>query len=70
MNNGEQSKFGMTIDEVAGQLGVHRNTVQLWIKSKELRAIKLGRRWRILPEDLKTFLDKRANMNVNGKAAA
>ena len=62
MPNDEQSKFGMTIDEVARQLGVHRNTVQLWIKKRELRAIRLGRRWRVMPADLQTFLDKRANM--------
>ena len=62
-DNGQQ-KLGMTIDEVARQLGVHRNSVYIWVNQKELRAIRIGRRWRILPEDLKTFLDKRANMDV------
>lgn len=49
---------------IAKQLVVHVGKVLGWIQSGELRAINLGNgmrpRWRIMPEDLKAFLERRA----------
>ncbi len=36
-----------TMQEVAGRLKVGEATVRSWIKEGDLRAIKLGKRWRI-----------------------
>lgn len=33
-------------------LGVHRNSIQNWIKADTLKAYKVGRQWRILKRDL------------------
>ena len=52
----------LAIEEVAEKLEVHERTVRGYIRRKQLRATKIGGRWRITPADLQTFLDKRANM--------
>lgn len=62
MPDNTSDRIGMSVNDAARRLEVHRNTILIWIKTKELRAVKLGRKWRIMPEDLKTFLDKRANI--------
>lgn len=47
-----------TPEQVAGVLGVHRNTVVNWIKAGRLPAVKIGpRSLRISPEALEEFLD-------------
>lgn len=38
-----------TVKEVAAALGVHKNTLLLWILSGKIKAIKAGHNWR-LPE--------------------
>ncbi len=35
--------LGLTLDEVGARLGVHRETVAVWIRKGELRATKLGK---------------------------
>ncbi len=50
----------MTIQEVADLLKVSNATVRSWIKSEELRAIKLEREFRIAKIDLQRFVDARA----------
>lgn len=49
------------VEKVAEELGVHVDTVRKWIRGKQLRAIKLGRRggYRIRRSDLDEFLRKR-----------
>ena len=50
-------------DEVAEYLGSSRNFVIAQIHSKKLRAIMVGGRFiRILPADLRAWLDKNANV--------
>lgn len=44
-----------TCDEVAAMYKVKVITVWEWIRSKKLGAIRLGRDYRITPEDLKAF---------------
>lgn len=63
MPDNTQDRIGMSVNDAARRLEVHRNTILIWIKTNQLRAVKLGRKWRIMPEDLKTFLDKRANID-------
>ncbi len=51
----------LNVEKVAEELGVHVDTVRKWIREKQLRAIKLGRRggYRIRRSDLNEFLRKR-----------
>lgn len=49
---------------ISKQLVVHVGKVLGWIQSGELRALNVGNgnrpRWRIMPDDLQAFLDRRA----------
>ena len=51
----------LDVEKVAEELGVHVDTVRKWIREKQLRAVKLGRRggYRIRRSDLNEFLRKR-----------
>jgi excisionase family DNA binding protein len=53
----------MTVEEAARRLGVTPPTVLRWVKSGELRAIRLGGKagWRVSAADLQEFVDSRAN---------
>lgn len=48
-----------TVQELAEQLEVAEATVRQWIKSGELRAIDIGKGWRIADTDLDRFLKAR-----------
>ena len=50
-----------TVKDVADMLKVGEATVRRWIRDGELRAIDIGRGWRIAPEDLDDFLRQNAN---------
>ncbi len=53
--------LGLTLDEVAERLNVHRETVAVWIRKGELRATKLGRggKYWIQPRDVDSFVMSR-----------
>lgn len=58
----------LTVKEVADLLKVGEVTVRHWIKGSELRAIDVGREWRIAPSDLEHFLQRHATTaQSNGK---
>ena len=46
----------LTVKEVADLMHVSEASVRHWIKLQQLRAIDLGREWRIIPRDLEAFL--------------
>ena len=48
-----------TVQELADRLEVAEATVRRWIKSGELRAIDIGKGWRIADADLERFLKAR-----------
>jgi excisionase family DNA binding protein len=48
-----------TVQELAERLEVAEATVRQWIKSGELRAIDIGKGWRIADSDLEHFLKAR-----------
>jgi excisionase family DNA binding protein len=48
-----------TVQEVAARLEVAEATVRQWIKSGALRAIDIGKGWRISDTDLEHFLKAR-----------
>lgn len=45
-----------TVKEVADRLKVNEATVRQWIRDGELRAIDIGKGWRIADSDLEAFL--------------
>ncbi len=49
-----------TVKEVADLLKVSEVTVRRWIKDGELRAIDVGKGWRIGSDDLDAFLEGHA----------
>ena len=47
----------LTPEQVAKRLQVTERTVYGWLRRGTLPALKLGRLWRIRPEDLEAFLE-------------
>ena len=52
----------LTPSNVADRLQVNERTVTLWLRKGHLRGFKVGKEWRISPDDLQAFLEARANM--------
>ena len=48
----------LTPEQVAERLQVTERTVYGWLRRGRLPALKLGRLWRIRPEDLEAFLER------------
>lgn len=55
-----------TVREIADLLQVNEVTVRRWIKDGELRAIDIGKGWRIGPDDLDAFLEGHATRPAAG----
>ncbi|WP_430463515.1 helix-turn-helix domain-containing protein [Tabrizicola sp.] len=51
----------LTVRDVADRLKVAEATVRHWIKQSELRAIDIGKGWRIATTDLEQFLERHQN---------
>lgn len=51
----------LSVKDVADLLKVGEVAVRTWIKHGDLRAVDLGREWRISPKDLESFLQRHAN---------
>ncbi len=51
----------LSIKDAAEFLGVSPKTVERRIKARDLTAHRLGRQWRIAPEDLDQYLAMRGN---------
>lgn len=51
----------LSVKEVAELLKVGEVAVRSWIKNADLRAVNVGREWRIAPRDLESFLERHAN---------
>lgn len=58
-----------TVREVADLLQVNGVTVRRWIKDGELRAIDIGKGWRIGSEDLDIFLARHATQPADQTCA-
>lgn len=53
------SKPFMTTQEIATLFKVKEPTVRSWINGNQLRAVKLGREFRVAVTDLEAFVKKR-----------
>ncbi|WP_306147044.1 MULTISPECIES: helix-turn-helix domain-containing protein [unclassified Roseibium] len=54
------SKPFLTTHEIAELLKVGEPTVRTWIHQEELRAVKLGREFRVAVKDLEAFVNEHA----------
>ncbi len=52
----------LTPTDLANRLQVNERTVTQWLRRGRLRGFKIGKEWRILPDDLQAFLEASANM--------
>ncbi len=52
----------LTVQEVADRMKVTPRTVGDWIRHDKLRAIKVGRDWRVSVKDLESFANAHANI--------
>lgn len=55
------SRQFLSVKDVADLLKVGEVAVRSWTKSGDLRAVDLGREWRIAPSDLESYLRRHAN---------
>lgn len=46
-----------TLDEVADIVGLTRRTLYTYVKTKQLKAVKIGRGWRVTEKALKDFVE-------------
>lgn len=48
----------LTTQQVADKLQVHTETVRLWIRSRKMPAIAVGRQWRVHKNNLGAFIER------------
>ena len=48
----------LTTQEVADHLGLTQRTIYTYIQSGSLRAVKIGREWRIKESELEAFINR------------
>ncbi len=51
----------LTPTDVANRLQVNERTVTIWLRKGHLRGFKIGKGWRISPDDLQAFLEASTN---------
>ena len=56
----------LTTQEVADYLGLTQRTIYTYIQSGSLRAVKVGREWRIKESELEAFIN-RGNGEIKDK---
>ena len=54
---------GLTVEEVAAHLGLSEERIRQLIRTKEIKATKIGG-WLVRPEDLDEFIRSRTNLNT------
>ena len=61
------SRQFLTVKDVAELLKIGEATVRHWIRDGDLRAIDVGREWRIAPIDLEDFLQRHQTAPCRGR---
>jgi excisionase family DNA binding protein len=57
----------LTPDEVAERLKISRFTVMDYLRAGRIKAVKVGRLWRIKESDLRAFLDQPTEPEKGGE---
>lgn len=63
---GAEARSGLSLDEVAEQLGLHYMTVYRYVRTGRLPARKAGAQWSVDPADLATFARSAASAGSSG----
>ncbi len=58
----------LTPTDVAERLQLQERTVTRWLRAGYLRGFKLGKEWRVSSKDLRSFMEKHANMPLDETA--
>jgi excisionase family DNA binding protein len=59
-----------TPSDIANKYNLKVNTVTTWCRRGQLRAKKIGRQWRIRPEDFHEFLEHNQDVRKKEEAQA
>jgi excisionase family DNA binding protein len=59
MQKKEKIEQLLTVEQVAEACQVSCKTVRRWLERQELKALRLGRQWRVRRRDLELFLHAR-----------
>ena len=62
MSSPDDNKEIMTIEQAASFLQLHYQTVWEMVKNKKIKAVKIGRAWRIMKKDLIIYLEVQKRM--------
>lgn len=46
-----------TVEQISNMLNIHPKTIQRYIREGKLRAVKIGKGWRVSGHDLSTFIE-------------
>jgi len=57
----------LTPEEVADKLNVPERTIIRWLRTGYMPGVKLGKEWRIDPEELEKFISTHRNMQDRQK---
>jgi len=57
-----------TVEQISELLNIHPKTIQRYIREGKLRAIKVGKSWRVSGHDLSVFMEGNNVNSVNSKA--
>lgn len=57
----------LTIHDVAARLNVDERTIRELIRKNEMRAIKVGKEWRVTEPDLDAYVNGHANFDINNQ---
>ncbi len=55
----------LSVDDIAEELHVSVSTVRSWIRNKRLKAVRIGRDYRIKRVDYDKFLEERTTTDEN-----
>lgn len=58
-----------TLNEIADLLHVTKRSLYSWIKSGRLKALKVGREWRVTKESLEAFMAENTNDKTEDQPA-
>ncbi len=58
------------LDEVAEMLGLTKRTLYSYVKDGRLKAVKIGKFWRVSEENLQDFIQKGSKRPKEGKENA
>ena len=52
----------ITPEEIAAELRVSVSVVSAWLRKGMIRGVKVGKYWRVRPEDYRSFIDAQTNI--------